>query len=154
MTRVVSRFLSRWPTDRLRRKSGAASPPDDAPFVVAGRTGHRRLIVALNANAERLGVRTSMAVTKAQALVPGLIIADGDPAAEVDGLTELSLWALQWISPVIMADPPDGLVLDTTRADHLHGVKAAMLADMIKLCLIQPDSAQLCAAKHLEPQSG
>ena len=132
MTRVVSLFLPRWPTDRLRRKSGDASPPADAPLVMAGRTGRRRLITALDANAERLGVRIGMAVTKAQALVPGLIVAESDPVAESEGLTKLALWALQRISPIVMADPPDGLVIDTTGADHLHGGEAAMLADMIK----------------------
>lgn len=132
MTRVVSLFLPRWPTDRLRRKSGDASPPADAPLVMAGRTGRRRLITALDANAERLGVRIGMAVTKAQALVPGLVIADSDPTAETDGLNKLALWALQRVSPVVMADPPDGLVIDTTGADHLHGGEDAMLADMIR----------------------
>ena len=99
---------------------------------MAGRTGRRRVITALDANAERLGVRIGMAVTKAQALVPGLVIADADPAAETEGLNKLALWALQRISPVVMADPPDGLVIDTTGADHLHGGEDAMLADMIR----------------------
>ncbi len=99
---------------------------------MAGRTGRRRLITALDINAESLGVRIGMAVTKAQALVPGLIIADSDPAAETEGLTKLAFWALQRISPVVAADPPDGLVIDTTGADHLHGGEEAMLSDMIK----------------------
>ena len=44
MTRVVSLFLPRWPTDRLRRKSGAASPPRDVPLVLVGREGRRRVV--------------------------------------------------------------------------------------------------------------
>lgn len=50
-----------------------------------------------------------MAVTTAQALVPGLVIADSDPAAAIEGLNKLALWALQRISTVVMTDPPDGI---------------------------------------------
>ncbi|CAM5592486.1 protein ImuB [Aquamicrobium terrae] len=73
-----------------------------------------------------------MAVAKAQALVPGLVIMDADPAADDAGLDKLALWALQRISPVVMTDPPDGLVIDTTGADHLHGGEAAMLASLVQ----------------------
>ncbi|SDL42601.1 hypothetical protein SAMN04487971_11098 [Paracoccus chinensis] len=40
MRRVVSVWLPMWPTDRLRRAPGNATP-DDAPLVVAGRVGNR-----------------------------------------------------------------------------------------------------------------
>ncbi len=73
-----------------------------------------------------------MAVAKAQALVPGLIVIDADPAADREGLDRLALWALQRISPVVAADPPDGLVIDTTGADHLHGGEAMMLEAMVQ----------------------
>jgi len=132
MHRVVSLFLPRWPTDRLRRKSGDASPPPEAPLVLVGRTGRRRLITAVDANAQARGVGLGMAVTKAQALVPGLTVIDADPVADAEGLDKLALWALQRISPVVMADPPDGLVIDTTGADHLHGGEAAMLASLVR----------------------
>lgn len=132
MHRVVSLFLPRWPTDRLRRKSGDASPPSEAPLVLVGRTGRRRTITALDANAQTLGVNVGMPVAKAQALVPGLIVVDADPVADLEGLGRLALWALQRISPVVAADPPDGLVIDTTGADHLHGGEAMMLDTMVK----------------------
>jgi len=68
-----------------------------------------------------------MTVAKAQALVPGLVILDADPVGDREGLDKLALWALQRISPIVAPDPPDGLVIDTTGADHLHGGEAAML---------------------------
>ncbi|MBX9462828.1 MAG: DNA polymerase Y family protein [Aquamicrobium sp.] len=132
MHRVVSLFLPRWPTDRLRRKSGDASPPPEAPLVLVGRTGRRRLITAVDANAQARGVHVGIAVTKAQALVPGLIVIDADPVADAEGLDKLALWVLQRISPVVMVDPPDGLVIDTTGADHLHGGEAAMLVSLVR----------------------
>lgn len=132
MQRVVSLFLPRWPTDRLRRKSGDASPPRDAPLVLIGRDGRRRVVTALDANAEGFGLRVGMPVAKAQALVPELIVMDANHPADAEGLEKLALWALQRVSPVVMADPPDGLVIDTTGADHLHGGEAAMLTTIVK----------------------
>ncbi len=73
-----------------------------------------------------------MPVTKAQALVPGLVVLDADPGADAEGLDRLALWALQRISPVVAPDPPDGLVIDTTGADHLHGGEAAMLTSIVQ----------------------
>lgn len=73
-----------------------------------------------------------MAVTKASALAPGLITRDADPQADAEGLEKLALWALQRLSPVVMSDPPDGLVIDTTGADHLHGGEAAMLSAIVQ----------------------
>lgn len=73
-----------------------------------------------------------MTVAKAQALVPGLVVLDADPTADREGLDRLALWALQRISPVVAPDPPDGLVIDTTGADHLHGGEAAMLNTIVQ----------------------
>ncbi|TAN07210.1 MAG: DNA polymerase Y family protein, partial [Rhizobiaceae bacterium] len=130
--RVVSLFLPRWPTDRLRRKSGDASPPPEAPLVLAGHTGRRRQITAIDANARALGVSVGMTVAKAQALMPGLVVRNADPVADAEGLDKLALWALRHISPVVMPDPPDGLVIDTTGADHLHGGEEAMLETIVR----------------------
>jgi protein ImuB len=90
------------------------------------------VITALDAKAQALGAGIGMAVAKAQALAPGLVVLDADPAADTEGLHKLALWALQRISPVVMADPPDGLVIDTTATDHLHGGEAAMLATLVE----------------------
>jgi protein ImuB len=39
---------------------------------------------------------------------------------------------LQRFAPIIAADPPNGIVIDSTGADHLHGGEAAMLATLVK----------------------
>ncbi len=101
------------------------------PVVLVGRSGSRRAVTAVDVAAGRLGVRAGMAAAKAQALVPGLHLQDADPAADREGLERLALWALQRISPTVAVDPPDGLVIDTTGADHLHGGEAAMLASLV-----------------------
>ena len=106
---------------------GAAAPPVEAPLVLTGRDGRRRVVLALDAAARRAGLRTGMPAAKAQALVPGLTMRDADPAADAKALDRLALWALQHYAPVAAADPPDGLVIDVTGAAHLHGGEDAML---------------------------
>src|SRR5258708_6605858 len=131
MRRVVSLFLPTWSTDRVRRKLGSAAPPADAPLVLIGRDGRRRVVLAADAAAQAAGLRFGMPATQAQALVPGLIVNDADPAADAEALDRLALWALRLYAPIVAADPPDGLVIDTTGAARLHGGEAAMLEAMI-----------------------
>jgi protein ImuB len=99
--------------------------------VLAGRDGRRRSVAALDANASKLGLSVGMALAKAQALVPGLVVVDADSRGDGDALERLALWALRF-SPVVMVDPPDGLIIDTTGADHLHGGEAVMLTSMVQ----------------------
>ncbi len=73
------------------------------------------MVLALDAAARRAGLRIGMPAAKAQALVPGLILRDADPAADAKALDRLALWALQRYAPIVAADPPDGLVIDVDR---------------------------------------
>lgn len=131
MTRVVSVFLPTWSTDRVRRKSGDGTPPREAPLVLVGRDGRRRVVLAADAVAQAAGLRVGMPATKAQALVQGLVIQDADPAADAEALDRLAVWLLQRYAPIVAADPPDGVVIDSTGADHLHGGEAAMLGAIV-----------------------
>jgi protein ImuB len=110
---------------------GTAAPPVEAPLVLTGRDGRRRVVLALDAAAWRAALRIGMPAAKAQALVPGLIMMDADPAADAKALDRLALWALHRYAPIAAADPPDGLVVDTTGAAHLHGGEDAMLEEMV-----------------------
>ena len=112
MTRVVSLFLPSWSTDRLRRKAGDAAPPAEAPLVLIGREGNRRVVLAANAAAVAAGLRPGMPVTKAQVLVPDLIVQDAEPAADVEALDRLATWLLRY-APVVAPDPPDGIIIDS-----------------------------------------
>jgi protein ImuB len=90
------------------------------------------MVLALDAAAQCASLRAGMPAAKAQALVPGLIVKDADPAADAEALDRLALWALRHYAPITAADPPDGLVIDTTGAAHLHGGEDAMLKGMIE----------------------
>lgn len=91
------------------------------------------MVTAADRAAQALGIVPGMAASQAQALVAGLEIRAADPAADRAALERLALWALRY-TPVAAADPPDGLVLDTTGADHLVGGEAALLADLLERC--------------------
>jgi protein ImuB len=96
-----------------------------------GRAANRRVVLAVDDAASRAGLRIGMAVSKAQMLVPGLMVEDLNPAADLIELQRLALWFLRHYAPVVALDPPDGIVIDTTGADHLHGNEALMISGMI-----------------------
>ncbi len=131
MPRVVSLFLPGWPIDRLRRALGASAPPPDARLVLVGRERARRILTAVSRPAEKAGLRVGMPLTKAHALLPGVMTLPSDPATDAAALERLALWALQHYAPIVAPDPPDGLVIDTTGADHLHGGEASMLTGLV-----------------------
>lgn len=71
-----------------------------------------------------------MPASKAQVLVPGIVSLELDPAEDAAALDRLALWALRY-APIVAPDPPDGLIIDTSGADHLHGGEAAMLTSLV-----------------------
>ncbi|MCY1669538.1 DNA polymerase Y family protein [Novosphingobium sp. SL115] len=127
--RAVSLYLPTWPTDRLSRSLGASAPPPEAPLVLAGRDGGRRVVLAAN-TAARAGNGVGVAVAKAQALVAGLDLREADPAGDAAALERLAVWALKRYSPLVAADPPDGLRLEMAGASHLLGGEDGFLADL------------------------
>jgi protein ImuB len=98
---------------------------------MVGREGNRRIVVAADSAVQVLGIRLGTPAIKAQALVAGLVIQDANPDGDRAGLERLAVRALRY-SPVVAADPPNGLVMDTTGADHLHGGENAMLSEVVE----------------------
>ena len=90
------------------------------------------MVLAADDAARQAGLHVGMPATKAQALVPDLVIKDAEPEADLAALERLALWALRRYAPIVAADPPDGLVINVTGACHLHGGEAAVLGDMIE----------------------
>lgn len=109
---------------------GGAAPPPETPLILIGRDGNRRVVLAADAAAQKAGLRVGMPVTKAQVFVPDVIVQDADPAADADALDRLAVWMLRF-APVVSSDAPDGIVIDSTGADHLHGGEAAMLDGLL-----------------------
>jgi protein ImuB len=98
---------------------------------LAGNHQRKRVLLAVDAAAIKCGLHTGMTLTKAQILVPDLVIAEADPAADQEALEKLALWMLQRYAPIVATDPPNGIVIDCTGADHLHGGENAMLSDIV-----------------------
>ena len=90
------------------------------------------MVLAADAAAQAAGLRVGMPASKAQALVRGLAIQDADPAADADALERLAFWMLQRFAPIVASDLPDGIVIDSAGADHLHGGEEAMLATLVE----------------------
>ncbi|MGN6422547.1 MAG: Y-family DNA polymerase [Asticcacaulis sp.] len=105
---------------------GQAAPARDLPLALKGTDRGKRIITAADDLAHHIGVRPGQAVVKAQALYSDLLLMDAEPDEDREALERLAIWALR-LSPVVAADPPDGLVIDTTGADHLHGGEDKMV---------------------------
>lgn len=86
---------------------------------------------AANPAAQAAGLHVGMAAAKALALIPGLLTDDANAVADAKELERLALWLLQRTSPIVATDAPDGIVIDSTGADHLHGGEQAMLEGIV-----------------------
>ncbi len=83
----------------------------------------------MDAAAAALGLSVGQKATDAVALVPELVLADADPAADAAALVVLADWCARF-SPAVALDPPDGLLLDITGVAHLWGGERAMATDL------------------------
>jgi protein ImuB len=119
--------LPGWPTLRRRREPGFA--PDRPLATVEAVRGVRRL-AALCPLAEAAGLREAMPLAQARAICPELQIADADPDGDRAGLARLAAWAERY-TPLAIADPPDGFLLDISGCAHLFGGEAALAADLL-----------------------
>ena len=135
--RLLSLYLPRWPTDRLRKRAAGAAPSPqatarpDAALVLSGREGSKRLVMAADDRARRLGLYPGMALAKAQALVPGLDVQPFTPDTDAADLADLALWALKRYSPIVACDAPDGLILDITGCAHLYAGESHLVHDLL-----------------------
>jgi protein ImuB len=64
--------------------------------------------------------------------VHGLVTQDANPIADAEALDRLAFRMLQRFAPIVAADPPAGIVIDSAGADHLHGGEGAMLAILVE----------------------
>ncbi|MFO8125230.1 Y-family DNA polymerase [Yoonia sp.] len=105
------------------------APPDDIPVVLAREGQHGPVIHAANRIARLEGIRPGSRVADMRAICPELQVEYADEAGDHAALDRLVLWARRWC-PWTVRDGNDGLILDTTGADHLWGGEAAMLVEM------------------------
>ena len=126
--RILSLWLPRLPTDRLKRQlSGQDAAPDDArPCVVVSRLNNALQITALNDAAVTSGLEAGLPLANARAVCPDVQVFDADEAADANLLEAIADWCDRF-TPLVALDPPHGLLLDISGCAHLFGGEAAML---------------------------
>lgn len=126
--RILSLWLPRLPTDRLKRQlSGQDAAPDDAhPCVVVAKLNNALQISALNDAAVNFGLEIGLPLANARAVCPDVQVFDADEAADRSLVEAVADWCDRF-TPLVALDPPYGLFLDISGCSHLFGGEAAML---------------------------
>jgi protein ImuB len=125
----LSLWLSRLSTDRLARTSPDAQG-GKSPLVVFGKRGNADYLLAVDAAAQRLGLKPGLALAEARAMHPHLAAAPEDAAADAHLLEQIADWCERY-TPLVAIDPPDGLLLDISGCAHLHGGEQRLLDDLV-----------------------
>jgi protein ImuB len=144
--RILSLWLPRLPTDRIRRKgsrSSAAPASDHAlsdacihdacngscngPCIVVAKQDNALRISALDDAAAGLGLEVGLPLANARAVCPDIKVFDADEAADTEALNQIADWCDRF-TPLVALDLPHGLFLDITGCAHLFGGETAMLA--------------------------
>lgn len=99
------------------------------PVVFAANSHGRKIITAVNPVAESLGIETDMVVADAEVFVPGLKVMDHREELAQKLLQAIGTWCIRF-SPVVAADPPDGLMMDITGCTHLWGGENTYLTNI------------------------
>jgi protein ImuB len=126
--RYLALHLPWLPCERSIR-AGAASP--EAVFVLVEKDRGALRLAALSPAAVAAGLAVGMALADSRARLPALAALPHDPAADAALLDWLAAGADRW-TPMVMALPPAGLVLDITGCAHLHGGEAALADDVVR----------------------
>ncbi|APE29430.1 Y-family DNA polymerase [Aurantiacibacter gangjinensis] len=113
--------------------------------MLAREGAHGPVIHDLGKAALALGLKRGARVTDMRALVPDLRVEDAEEAADTADLAMLARWVRRWC-PWSQVDGMDGLLLDTTGSEHLHGGEAAMLEEMRARFAALGLTAQIAAA--------
>lgn len=134
MRRVVSLWLPRFATDRLRRTAGRDSRRQPLATVEA-RDG-RLLLAGLDRAAAAVGLYPGQPLGDARAILPVLRSLPANPAAERRALARLAGWCgryTPWTAPLPAAagDGGGGIWLDIAGCAHLFGGEAALAEDLV-----------------------
>jgi len=136
--RILSLWLERFSTDRIARQSRetarasslSAGGERASALVVFGKRGNLDLLVAVDAAAERRGLRAGLALAQARAMHPALAAVPEDPAADARLLDAVADRCRRY-TPLVAADPPDGILLDVGGCAHLFGGEAKLRDDLL-----------------------
>ena len=112
----------------MRRRNDSVS--SDRPFVLTADCRGRRLLTAVDAAAEAMGLSSGMALADARALSPDVIVEPDDPTATAALLGRLADWCGRY-TPWTAVEGKDGVWLDIAGCAHLFGGEAAVMSDLL-----------------------
>src|SRR4051812_43611195 len=146
--RILSLWLPRLPTDRIKRQflhnngvtkafssevgpgsrkeNASKKDSSDQPSIVVAKQNNALQIHALDDAAVRLGLHAGLPLANARAICPDIEVFDADEAADTQALNAIADWCDRF-TPLVALDPPHGLFLDITGCAHLFGGEAALL---------------------------
>jgi protein ImuB len=114
----------------ISTRAGHSPEGGSSALVVFGKRGNLDLLLAVDAAAERLGLRAGLALAQARAMHPALAAVPEDQAADARLLEAIADWCQRY-TPLVAADPPDGILLDVGGCAHLFGGETKLRDDLI-----------------------
>ena len=90
------------------------------PLIVVTKRGNIEALAAVDAAAERVGLRPGMALAHARAMHPDLAVVPEDRLGDQKLLEDIADWC-QNFTPLTAVEAPAGIVLDITGCAHLFG---------------------------------
>lgn len=119
-------FLS---SDRWQRENRSG---DGRPLVFVAKAKGGSQLVAVDARARSLGLRSGMVLADARARLPDVRALAADAAADAAFIEHLADLALAF-TPSVALDLPDGLALDITGCSHLFAGETVLAARLQKV---------------------
>jgi protein ImuB len=128
--RIVSLWLKRLSTDRVRRHlPNTAGRAGEVPLIVVTTRGNVEELAAVDAAAERFGLRPGMALAEARAMYPEVAVVAEDRARDQKLLEDMADWC-QLYTPLTAVEAPAGILLDITGCAHLFGGEQRLVDDL------------------------
>jgi protein ImuB len=146
--RILSLWLPRLPTDRIKRQlsrnngpakafssevgsgsreeNGSKKDSNNQPSIVVAKQNNALQIFALDDAAARLGLEVGLPLANARAVCPDIQVFDADEAADAQALNAIADWCDRF-TPLVAVDSPHGLFLDITGCAHLFGGEARLM---------------------------
>ena len=125
MKRFVSVWFPHWQTDLERRRLQSCATQSE-PLALVNEIGGIFRLTAVCQRAQKLGLRPTITLADARALVPVLKIAAENPTSCARALAKLADWATRF-TPWVAINGTDGLWLNITGCSSVFGNEIALL---------------------------
>jgi protein ImuB len=122
-------------SSRAKKNAATSARAAEPPLAVVAKVKNALRLAAIDETATLLGLSVGTPLADARAMIPALVVADDDPAADAALLDAVADWAERY-TPLVAHDD-GGLFLDITGCAHLFGGEAALAADLASRLLAQ-----------------